>query len=186
MPKLIDLTGKVFGRLTVIERAGSDKHKNATWKCRCDCNKEVIVRSDYLRKNEVKSCGCLKKEGLHHTHGMKHTKIYENWCAMKARCLNVNNVHYQIYGGRGIKIVDDFLDFQKFYDYVSTLPHFNEEGYTLDRIDVNGNYEVGNLRFADKKTQTRNRRTTVKVEYKGEKISLAEAKNFSDRLKASY
>lgn len=138
MGKFIDLTGMKFGRLTVIERAGS-KNGCAAWKCRCECGKK---------------------------HGMINTPIYRVWDSIKARCFNPNNKSYCNYGGRGISMYPGRIeDFKAFYDYVSTLEHFNAEGYSLDRIDNNSNYEPGNLRRADRKTQNNNQRKTIFVEY---------------------
>lgn len=81
------------------------------------------------------------------SHGLRHTNIYSKWSGIKRRCLNQNERSYKDYGGRGIKICDEWIDnFQAFYDYVSKLEHFGEKGYSLDRIDVNSNYEPNNLR----------------------------------------
>jgi len=178
MGKFKDLTGLKFGRLTVVERADNDKHGYACWCCRCDCGNEVTVIGNDLKRGHSTSCGCLKKEKLikrSTTHGMKHTKIFNKWIKIKSRCLNPNCKDYPNYGGRGIEICERWLDFQNFYDDVSQLEHFGEENYTLDRIDNNGNYEPCNVRFADRKTQGRNKRNNHLVEYEGVKMTLAEA-----------
>ena len=95
---------------------------------------------------------------------------------MKARCFNPNRRGFCNYGGRGITVCDEWRDnFQAFFDCVSKLEHFGEEGYSLDRVDVNGNYEPQNVRWATRKEQGRNKRNNVIVEYKGEKMTLAEA-----------
>lgn len=177
MSKLKDLTGMKFGRLTVIERAENDKLGKARWLCKCDCGNETVVGGAFLRLGQSTSCGCLRKEtGNHRTHGMKGTSVYHSWCAMKQRCLNPNTKKFKRYGGRGITIYPDWVDdFQAFYDYVSKLEHFGKEGYTLDRIDNNGNYEPNNLRWADNKTQARNRRSNIIVEYNGKAMTLTES-----------
>lgn len=109
------------------------------------------------------------------SHGLRHTNIYSKWSGIKRRCLNQNERSYKDYGGRGIKICDEWIDnFQAFYDYVSKLEHFGEKGYSLDRIDVNSNYEPNNLRWADRKTQNRNRRDNIYVEYNGARVLLLE------------
>ena len=174
MSALKDLTGQRFGRLTVIERA-ENKGEEACWKCRCDCNNEVFVRGSSLRKGTTKSCGCLVEKNRI-KHGMRHTPIYNTWCHIKARCLNSSNNDYKYYGGRGITMYPEWINnFQAFYDYVSKLEHYGEKGYTLDRIDNNGNYEPNNLRWADKKTQRRNQSRIHFVEYEGVLMSLTEA-----------
>ena len=178
---LEDLIGQKFGRLTVIERS-ENKGGRTAWKCRCDCGNESVVVATNLKRGKVNSCGCLNKEKLHERskHGMKGTPIYGVWRNIKNRCLNSNVKKYEDYGGRGIKICDEWIDnFQAFYDYVSKLEHYGEEGYTLDRINNNGNYEPNNLRWADKKTQARNKRNNRIVEYNGEKMSLPEAAELS-------
>ena len=178
-----DLTGQKFGRLTVIERA-PNKFKKTMWRCRCDCKKEIITRSDSLLNGRTKSCGCLQKEnanGHTPTHGMSKATIYRKYVSIKNRCLNLKAENFPRYGGRGIKIYPEWIDnFQSFYDYVSALPHFGEKGYSLDRIDNNGNYEPNNLRWADRKTQGRNKRNNVLVEYQDSKMTLAEAAELSN------
>lgn len=171
-----DLTGMKFGRLTVIERA---ENKNACWRCKCDCGNEVVVNGDNLRSQHTLSCGCLQKERTT-THDLTHTKIYSTWDGIKQRCLNPNHQAYKHYGGRGITICAEWRDdFQSFYEYVSKLEHFNEDGYSLDRINNNGNYEPGNIRWADLKTQHRNYRQNVLVEYQGQTVTLVEASELS-------
>lgn len=151
MGKLKNLLGQKFGRLTVIELAEKGRHGHPRrWKCSCECGAEVIVNSNSLLQGKTTSCGCRRKEGLHVTHGMKGTKIYNVWIGIKKRCGNPRCKDYKHYGGRGITLYKPWADsFIAFYEYVSQLEHFGEEGYTLDRIDSNGNYEPGNLRFAD-------------------------------------
>ena len=171
-----DMVGQKYGKLTIIERAENDKHGNACWRCRCSCGAEVTVVGQSLRKGNTKSCGCLHDEGNRTTHGMKHSKIYKTWRGIKSRCYNPNNKSFKNYGGRGITMYEPWInDFQAFFAYVSTLEHYGEDGYTLDREDNDGNYEPGNLRWADRKTQSRNRRGRRIVEYNGEKMTLAEA-----------
>ena len=172
MGKFQDLRGQKFGRLLVLERAENDKNGRPAWRCACDCGNELVVRGGSLRSGNTQSCGCLCGQ----THGMTESKIYNTWHDIKKRCFNPNCQDYANYGGRNIAMyapwIDDFL---AFYDYVSKLEHFGEKGFTLDRKDSNGNYEPGNLRWADRKTQSRNRRGRRIVEYNGEKMTLAEA-----------
>lgn len=176
----IDLTNQRFGRLTVIERVENAENRQARWLARCSCGNEVIVRGAELRKaNGTRSCGCLNKEivgNLNRSHGMYGTKIYKTWAKIKSRCLNPADKRYKDYGGRGITICDEWKnDFRAFFDFVSKLEHYGDENYTLDRIDVNGDYEPGNVRWADWKTQARNKRNNIIVEYQGELTTLTEA-----------
>ncbi|MBQ4495407.1 MAG: hypothetical protein II968_06525 [Selenomonadaceae bacterium] len=173
-----DLTGQRFGRLTVLEYAGM-KRRCAQWKCQCDCGNEIITDGCSLRRGRTKSCGCLNKEMFLQRvtkHNMSDTWIYKTWGGMKARCENSANGRYYDYGGRGITVCDEWRDdFQAFFDYVSKLDHFGEEGYTLDRIDNDGNYEPGNVRWATDAEQRGNKRNNVTIEYKGEQMTLSEA-----------
>lgn len=175
-----DLTGETFGRLTVISRAENDENGKAQWHCKCSCKNETIitVRGTDLKNGHTQSCGCLMREKnveLHTRHGKRYTKIYKVWLVLKDRCTNPNNKDYPRYGGRGIKLFAEWEEFPPFYDYVSQLEHFNEDGYSLDRIDNDGNYEPGNLRFATATEQGRNKRNNILVEYEGEIITLPEA-----------
>lgn len=186
MRKAIDMTGKKFGRLTVLERVKVAGENKAHWLCKCDCGNVKIVSGGHLRLGHTQSCGCLQKERAavytkaRATHGMANTKIFGTWKGLKDRCLNPRNKACERYGGRGIKVCDEWReDFQRFFDYVSNLPHFGEEGYSLDRIDNDGNYAPGNLRFSVAAEQTRNRRNTVTVEYGGRQVPLAEAAELS-------
>lgn len=174
-----DLTGMKFGRLTVLDRA-DNKGGRVCWRCKCDCGNEIVTKGKYLLNGDAKSCGCLggKKfaSQINFNHGMTGTKIYHTWQGIKKRCFKQNCKSYKDYGARGITICTEWKDdFQAFYDYVSQLPHFGEDGYSLDRIDNNGNYAPDNVRFADRKTQARNTRKNIFVEYQGEVMALSEA-----------
>lgn len=186
MGKFKDLAGLKFGRLTVLERA-ENKGKDTMWCCACDCGNKTIVRATCLKNGTVRSCGCLRKENaakINFKHGKSYTKINRVWNHIKGRCFNANDKQFKDYGGRGITMFPAWVDdFQAFYDYVSKLPHFGEEGYSLDRIDNNGNYEPNNIRWATAKQQARNRRTNRVVTYQENEISLIEA---SEQSKINY
>lgn len=178
MGKVIDLTGQKFNRLTVLERAENSKCGKARWLCRCECGNEVIVLGSSLTSGHTKSCGCLSREKfLEHTktHGMTRTSIYNTWVSMIQRCENPKCKNFDRYGGRGIKVCERWHDFNNFYADVSILPHFGEKGYTLDRIDNNGNYCPENCRWATAKEQCRNQRTNIKVFYDGKEMMIEEA-----------
>ena len=160
--KAIDLTGKRFNRLTVLERTANNSHGRAMWVCRCDCGNIVTVWGGNLRNGHTQSCGCLQREHASKAsrlHGMTKTRIYSVWKQMRQRCLNPNHKRFNDWGGRGITVCREWQDsFEAFYDHVSQLPNFGESGYSLDRINNNGNYEPGNVRWATRKEQRHNRR----------------------------
>ena len=176
MGKFKDLTGMTFGRLRVISFDHFNKTGNACWKCVCSCGNECVVASGNLKNGNTSSCGCLVKKGNHLTHGKSNDRVYTLWTNIKQRCFNPRYNGFADYGGRGIAVYEPWIhDFPAFYDYVSQLEHYGEDGYTLDRIDNNGNYEPGNLRWATVKEQARNTRHNILVEYNGEKMTVAEA-----------
>jgi hypothetical protein len=191
-----DMSGIVFGRLTVIERVDR-KTKNATrWLCKCDCGKFKEVDRANLVTGAIKSCGCLnteKRKERTTTHGMSTSRIYHIWAGMISRCYNENVSHYSDYGGRGILVCDEWrADFMNFYADMSKdyLPHL-----TLDRIDVNGNYCKENCRWATVKEQARNKRNNVFATINGERKLVVEwaeengikyYQKIHDRLKSGF
>ena len=158
---LIDLTGKRFGKLTVIERTQNDLSYGSKWLCRCDCGNTVVVLSNNLRRGNTRSCGCLKLD-LQTKHGKWGSKVYKAWDNMRERCVSSAPRYEKYYGARGISVCDEWMEsFDAFYEYVSALPHFGENGRSLDRINNDGNYEPGNVRWATASEQMRNRRKHV-------------------------
>ena len=148
----IDLTGKRFGRWRVLAYAGRSR-----WFCRCDCGVRGDVDGQSLRDGSSKSCGCLSRELVKARgtkHGMYGSPEYRSWISMKGRCLNPRHVYYENYGGRGISVYKEWLSFEAFFADMGTRP----EGCSLDRIDPDGNYEPGNVRWANSKQQIQNRR----------------------------
>jgi hypothetical protein len=164
MGKLINLIGKRFGRLLVIKQGKKDKYGNIYWICECDCEKIIETSGGSIRGNRTTSCGCYNKELLKNNnhgfkHGMRNSKEYSCWIDMKRRCHNINHSDYDIYGKRGILVCDRWLkSFENFYEDIGPRPL--DDDYSIERIDVNGNYEPTNCKWASREDQIINRRTT--------------------------
>ena len=175
---MIDLTGERFGRLTVVRQEGKNRQGCYLWLCECDCGNPKIVNGAELRRGNVSSCGRLNRELARDRlvkHGYSRTKLYSEWLIMRRRCRDDGSYNSMKYAQRGIKVCDSWRnDFQSFADYVSHLPHFEEPGYSLDRIDNDGDYEPGNVRWADATTQANNRRNNVRITYAGETHTMDE------------
>jgi hypothetical protein len=153
--KAIDLTGQRFGKLVVESRHPENtKHGNRRWICRCDCGGEVTVSGGNLNNRHSISCGCVRRP-----HGGFGTALHNVWCGIKKRCLNSNNHGYKDYGGRGIRICSEWLEFIPFRDWA--LANGYQKGLQIDRIDVNGNYEPSNCRFVTATVNNQNKRSNV-------------------------
>lgn len=176
MRKPIDLTGQQLGRLTVIERAGSDKRRNALWVCQCECGDKVIARACDLKSGHTTSCGCFKRErqlASATKHGGKKTRLYHIWEGMKSRCLNRAERSYKDYGGRGITVCEEWAQsFGAFRDWA--LANGYRDDLTIDRIDNDGNYCPENCHWATKKEQGNNRRSNRKITHNGETHTLTQ------------
>src|SRR5215471_1520917 len=150
--KFIDLTGKRFGRLTVIERSAFQSSPiHPEWLCQCDCGNETLVRGQHLRNGNTKSCGCLKDEktGLRRrTHGATTTRHAKIWYGIRKRCHNHNDKSWERYGGRGIRLCDEWQTFEPFRDWA--LANGYADDLTIDRIDNDKGYEPDNCQWITK------------------------------------
>lgn len=160
--RIIDLVGQVFGRLTVIERAGSPNN-NARWKCRCECGRFSIVYGMDLRRAKQVSCGCLQTE-RRFKHGMAQTRVYRVWMQMRERCSNPNHKSWANYGGRGIKVCDEWMEsFESFIADMGQRP----DGYWLERNNNNRGYSKDNCQWVTPRAQQNNKRTNRLLEIDG-------------------
>lgn len=184
MPPLKDLKGKRFGRLTVLGRGDSYINPNGTsrvvWNCLCDCGNTTNVFASALTQGLTRSCGCYKSE-VKRKQLTKHgelsngndSRLYLSWECMKSRCYNPHNDFYYRYGGRGISVCDEWKDsFANFREWA--LGNGYKDGLTIDRVDVNGNYEPSNCRWATSKEQANNKCTSHFVTYKGKTKTITQ------------
>lgn len=159
MPPLIDLKGKRFGRLTVIDRLPT-VNKRVMWLCKCDCGNETPVDSQNLRYGHTQSCGCIHRETLSKastTHGNSKTRLYGIWNHMKTRCYRKSYHAFRHYGGRGIRICDEWRNnFDAFQDWAMSNGY--EEHLSIDRINTDGNYSPDNCRWVTMADQNKNKR----------------------------
>ena len=165
--------GQVFNMLTVLKEVERNK-KQRQFLCKCECGHIGNHRLISLTKGEAKSCGCLRRKTFlerNTSHGKSRTKLNSVWQAMKQRCENHNNINFKYYGGKGVKVCLEWSQSLKvFYDWA--INNGYSENMTIDRIDVNGNYEPSNCRWVSMKIQSRNKTDNRFIEFKGEKLCL--------------
>ncbi|MFC5930883.1 hypothetical protein [Cryobacterium melibiosiphilum] len=157
-----------YGRLAVVESVVGG------WLCKCDCGSAVIVTGWRLQNGKVVSCGCFHRERQHETartHGMKNTQVYTAWINMRQRCSNQNRPDWANYGGRGIRVCTAWQD--SFEAFLADMGE-PKTGESIDRIDANGNYELGNCRWATATQQSRNKRSNRMLTINGEARTLVE------------
>ena len=164
MPNKIDMTGRVIGRLLVIEECGRDARGKVLWRCRCECGNEVIVRDDNLRNENTKSCGCYQREAST-THGMHKARLYSVWQSMLKRVGATKGASEEVkraYQDRGITVCDGWLVFENFRDWA--LSHGYKEDLQIDRVNNDAGYCPENCRWVTPKENANNRRNTVCLE----------------------
>lgn len=184
-----DLSGMKFGRLTVIFQTEdyiipSSKKHYARWHCVCDCGNECDVTGTHLKSGHSTSCGCVQHEfcgSINRTHGGSRDRLYGVWSSIKGRCYNINDNFYYEYGGRGIKVCDEWCDnYSEFKKWAYANGYDDKAEYmqcTIDRIDVDGDYCPENCRWVSALIQSNNRRNVHKIEYNGEIHTITEWSN---------
>lgn len=174
--------GTRFGRLTVLERAGSSPRGQALWRCRCDCGNLTTPSGNALRSGQARSCGCLNheetgKRSTRHGHAPRghQSPEYRVYMAMLARCYRRNSSHYDDYGGRGIRVCRRWQGEHGFEHFLADMGSRPSLQHSLDRYpDNDGNYEPTNCRWATKKQQARNRRSSLVLTVDGVSATVAE------------
>ena len=170
MSKRSNLIGKTFGRLTVVANG-----EGAIWHCKCSCGGEKATTAKALSSGHTASCGCLGAERLRErntTHGLSrdHGNEYRSWKDMRSRCNTPTDTDYKDYGGRGIKVCARWDDFAAFFSDMGERP----ASHTIDRINVHGDYEPSNCRWATAKTQNNNKRSNHLIEWRGARKTLSQ------------
>ena len=174
--EIIDLKGKRFGKLIVLEMQEHIVGEDVMWKCKCDCGNEIMANVGNLKNGHTKSCGCLRVDRCKTNftkHGLEHTRLYGIWSDMRLRCYDEKNIAYHRYGGRGITICDEWKnDVKAFYDWA--MANGYKDSLTIDRIDNDGNYCPENCRWVTRKEQNNNRRDNHKLTFNGKTQSIPE------------
>ncbi len=183
----VDLQGQIFGKLTILEYAGRDKHGEAQWLCQCQCERgnETVVRGSDLRRGKTNSCGCFNRERASETHqtligshtGARSHPLYTTWRHLNDRVLNSGSDAYNNYGGRGITICQRWRrdmpnGFKNFCEDVESVLGPKPAGHTIDRVDNSLGYGPANVRWSSAREQSRNTRRNIWVVYRSERMVL--------------
>lgn len=167
-----NLKGRTFGRLTVTDFAGYASDGKPKWRALCLCGRAAVFRAANLKSNSTTSCGCLRDEMLAartRTHGLSKTGLYSSWRAMHERCENPKHPCYSAYGGRGISVCPEWGTFEGF---LAAMGEGYAAGLTLDRIDPDCGYHPGNCRWVSLEENRREKRNTLYVVFRGNRVSL--------------
>ena len=166
--KFVDITGKRFNSLVAIKLLGKRRNPGKVyWLCRCDCGGMSEVRAESLKKGQIKTCGCSQA-----SHGRSATLLHKIWTTMKQRCFNSNDRKYPSYGGRGITVCPEWAnDFTAFAEYMGPRP---SKEHSIDRIDNDGNYEPGNVRWATRRQQQSNTRRNYFFQFQGKPYTVTQ------------
>lgn len=177
--KLKDRTNKKYGRLTVVmlhKSIVSGGRKRVFWECQCECGALILAESGRLESGYTKSCGCLRQEttkNINMSHGESNkTKEYRAWSKMKSRCFCKTDAKYYAYGERGISVCDRWIN--SYPNFLKDMGRAPSKIHSLDRRNVNGNYEPGNCRWATPHQQMNNMRQTIIINRRGESMSMKE------------
>lgn len=165
----MDITGKKYGKLTVVRLSYRDDVGRLRWCCRCSCGKQCVVAGTSLRLGTTKSCGCARKDARR-THGLSKSSEYASWMAMMHRCENPGRTSYADYGGRGISVCKRWQKFENFYADMAPRP----KGLSLERRDNRRGYCPSNCAWATGTEQANNRRNSVQLTYKGVTMTLSQ------------
>lgn len=191
-----DMTGTVFGRLTVLERAANTASGQIRWICKCVCGNKVIVQATNLKSGATKSCGCLNREKRRtsrRTHGLHKHPLYQVWKDMRRRCRAKNHHAFADYGGRGIRVCAEWeSNFSEFYKWAMTKGY--RPGLSVDRKENNGPYSPENCQFSTRIEQNNNKRSNRIIKHDGKRLTLSQwaaqsgisMKRLSSRLKAGW
>lgn len=170
--RINDLTGKKFGKLTVLSYAFSDKHRFSHYLCQCECGNKKIINGNSLTSGRTKSCGCIENKA-NTKHGLSYTRLYSIWKHIIDRCYNKKNDAYNSYGGRGITVYSEWKNnFINFYNW--GLKNGYKDNLTIDRIDNSKGYYPDNCRFVNCKIQANNRRSNHYITINNETHSIAD------------
>lgn len=171
--KFVSRLGKIFGKLTVVEYAGKDAKKRLYWRCLCSCGNEAVVLGNSLITGNTSSCGCGSQSSrFPKSHGLTGDPLFHAWMGMMARCYNPECPAYPNYGGRGIRVHSALQSAEGYVAYITSLDKPRSDKLSIDRIDNEGDYAPGNLRWATRREQSLNRRNTLMVSHNGNLVPL--------------